>query len=464
MTPRTVFWTLAVLAVAAGHEAAAQQLPDKWFVVEQSAVNTQSSFMLRVDVDRPDRIYSVGETMTVTVKPERDCYLYLIYYGANNQVACLFPNKYQQNNHVRAGNVVTIPSPDAGFQFTARPPCGKEILQVVGTLKPVDILKAQQKELTKDLVTMLKTDDLKDMVIELKKGKMRDWAEARIEITTVPSVTQDKPRTQGRRYAVCVGISQYKCERVPPLQVSHKDAEHMAARLKESCRVDEVMLLTNSQATREGIETAIFKDLPRKTQAGDEVLIFFSCHGGRCADTSGDEQDGTDEYIVPHDGEVGKPETMILDDTFARWMQELDGRKIGIILDNCYSGGSSKGLSAKGLGGTAPRADALSIFYGNELGRAKALGQKGTIVLAACQENQLAWEMPGKDDGSVLTCYVLRAVADPQTDDNRDGHISIGEIYRHIKEPIEQYVRKTFSADQNPVLLDNADDQVWLKP
>ena len=32
-----------------------------------------------------------------------------------------------------------------------------------------------------------------------------------------------------------------------------------------------------------------------------------------------------------------------------------------------------------------------------------------------------------------------------------------------IKTSVEEYVRKTFSAEQNPVLLDNANDSIMLR-
>jgi len=457
MKTKTTLTVLTLACLASVRLASAADPRDKWMTV-QDAVNTQSSFMLRVDVDKPDRTYRVGEHMKVTVNSEKDCYLYLLYYGASNQVACLFPNKYQTDNRIRANTTVTVPAPNADFQFTASPPCGKEYLQVIGTLKPVDILK--DKPLDKSIATPLETGDLKDMVVELKKGEPRDWAEARIDILTVEAPNYTPPG-EGKRYAVCVGISQYKSDRVPPLRVSHLDAERMAKALKEVCKVDDVTLLTNAQATRAAIEKAIFQDLAAKTRPGDSVFVFFSCHGGRTADTNGDEPDGLDEYIVPHDGVMGSPETMILDDAFARWMQELDGRKIAVILDNCYSGGSSK--SIKGLG-SLPAGPASLYFIDGELQRTKDLGQPNTMVLAACQANQIAWEMPSENDGSVLTYYVLSAVRDRATDANGDGHVSLGEIYRVIKAPVEEYVRKTFEAAQNPILLDNANDGIYFKP
>lgn len=449
--------------VGAAAAMAARPL-EKWFVVEDATVNTSSSFMLRVDVDRTDRTYAVGQQMTVSVQVEKDCYLYLLYYGANNEVVCLFPNKFQQDNRVKSGVNLTIPPPNATYQFTASPPCGREVLQVIGTLEPVDVLK--NVKLTNSTATLLSTNDLKSMVVELKNNKPQNWAEARIDITTVDQGGQTTTRT-GKRLAVCVGISQYQSDRIPKLQVSHKDAERMAAALRDSCKVDEVVLLTNAQATRAAIEKAFFTDMTAKSRPGDTVLFYFSGHGGRQANTTGDDPTGFDEYLVPFDGEIGKTDSMILDKVFARWLRELDGRTVGVVLDNCHSGGCTKSLDrvtpgVKGLGGMPPGIGANS-FMGKVVKRAKAVGQSGMMLLAACEATQLAWEMPTENSGSVLTHYMLKAIDDPATDANHDRHISLGELYQATKKPIEDYVKKTFSADQNPVLLDYAGDGVLVK-
>ena len=460
MNVNTVSLILASLLAVPVGQSLAQAPPEKWFLVKENLVNRQSSFMLRVAADKPDRVYGVDESMTVSVVAEKSCHLYLLYYGAANEVACLFPNRFQDDNFVPAGKRVRIPAADANFRFRATQPCGKEVLQVIGSLKPVEVLA--DHHLTKGLFTPLQEEDLKEMIAELKKGRQPDWAEARIDITTTdePAVRRtsiEKPK----RFAVCVGISQYKHGRVPPLRVAHSDAGRMAEALSAKCQVDEVTLLTNSEATLDAIEAAIFKGLVEKSKPGDELFIFFSCRGGRTADVNGDEPDGLDEYIVPHDGEPGRPESMLLDDVFARWIRELDGRRITLIMDNCYSGGTYK--SIKGLGRTP--SDSLPLdFFDGEIRRADDLGQGDTVVLAACRANQFAWEMPGENAAGVLTHFLLRSLDDPEADANGDGQLSVAEVHDSIKGPIEEFVRERFGADQNPVLLDNSDGTVCLVP
>jgi hypothetical protein len=462
MNTRLTYCATLLVAIGCTTNALAGKPPEKWMQVEQ-VVNSNAAIMLRVAVDHEDHHYAAGESMTVAVKADRNCYLYLLYFGAGNQVGLLFPNEYHRDNRIPANTVVTVPSPASDFNIVARPPFGKEYLLAVASTKPLEFGK---RIAFKGYVATLDDSNLKDMKVELKKGAPRDWAEARIDITTYDPDGAEVPRKRAKRVAVCIGISKYASDRVTALTVCHLDAQRMAESLKKHCQVDEVLLLTNAQATREAIERAIFKVLPAATQPGDEVFIFFSCHGGCCADTTGTKPDGLSKFLIPYDGQPGKPATMILDRDFARWIRELDGRQVGIILDNCYAGGMAKGSSRgiKGIGGPRGKGGMSELFLCSELRRAKAIGQSGVELLAACAANQIAWEMPAEDQGSVLTYHVLKAIEDRNADLNGDKHVSVGEVYRFTKQPIEEYVRRTFSTEQTPMLLDNANDGVYLKP
>jgi len=451
-----------LFAVWAAGACAAEQAaagPAKWVQVE-GLVNPEAAFMIAVDVDKPNRVYREGDTMTVSVESEKECFVYLLYYSGDDATV-LFPNAHQQNNRIPAQTRVTIPGKGAPFRFRTTGPFGQEVLHVIASEKKLDAI---EKPGGGAAFKSLGAKNLRQMVVEVKEKKRKEWAEARIDITTIPRDT--KPPKTGRRVGVCIGISQYQHERVQDLQVSHLDAMRMADALKTKCDADEVLLLTDEDATRANIEQAIFHDLVGMTRPGDAVFIFFSGHGGRTSDQNGDEADGFDEYLVPHDGILGKPETMILDDTFARWMQELSGREVAIIMDNCYSGGASKSIdgsavSPKAIGGNAKAAayDGIEV----ELKRTKDLGQQNTVVVAACQANQLAWEMPAAQKGSVLTHYMIQSLDDDASDADQDGKLTVQESYGYVKQKVEQYVQEKFQTEQNPIIVDNAQDGIVLK-
>jgi uncharacterized caspase-like protein len=462
---------LAVLA--SGLQVFAQAQSDDGKSIFVRAVNQQPAFGLHLAVDKPDRAYVKGDRVTVSVVSEREGFLYLFYFhGEEPNPSTLFPNPWEQNNFIQAKKQILVPGSKAQFVLECDAPYGKGILTAVVSSRNLNDVfgnSAQGQNLK-----VPTPEELKKFVDRVTKQEKKDWAEAQIEIITSDKMVVRKPR----RFAVCIGIGPYRGS-IPPLQVSHLDAQRFAQALKQECGVEDVVLLINEQATRAAIETAVFRDLGGKAQPGDTVFIFYSGHGWRVSDTNGDEQDGFDEVLVPYDAEFGKPETMILDDTFARWMQKLDGCNIGIVLDNCYSGGASKGI--KGLG---DKPGGPLDFFDGELNRAanlkrlaKDLNQSGTMVLAACQAGQLAWEMPTAGQGSVLTYHILQLIgpvpanqktqqakAVKDADANRDGKLSIGELFRAIQEPVQRDVQEKFQERQTPVLLDNANDRIVIRP
>lgn len=477
-------WAIAALLpgpMAWGQEP---RLPTKFFTV-RPAVNPTAPFWITVNVDKPDRVYVEGEKMTVTVKSEKPCYLYLLYFQ-DKYAVCLLPNQYEKNNLVPANTEVQIPSgKDSRFLLNTEPPHGKGVLVALATLKEECLWDAGQKPAeSAEGLRDLSVEELQAFAKRVQALPKDQWAEFRINIETCATKTARQPK----RYAVCIGIGPYPKENgIEPLKVSHLDAQRVADALKKECGVDEVILLVNDKATRAAIERAIFQELAEKAEPGDTVFIYYSGHGWRVADVKvdgkGDEDDGFDEALVPWDAQFGKVETMILDDVFADWLRRFDQCHVAIILDNCYAGGTSKALRqpSKGLGKNIPdNAD----FIDGELNRmqsfracAKDLNQPGTIVLAACQAGELAWEMPAQAQGSVFTYHLLQLIgpaangqqaaqakAIKAADANKDGSLSMGELHAAVCRSVQDCVEKTFQEKQTPVLLDNDKDQIVIRP
>ncbi|MGD9634485.1 MAG: caspase family protein [Pirellulales bacterium] len=96
------------------------------------------------------------------------------------------------------------------------------------------------------------------------------------------------------------------------------------------------ILLTEKQATREGIERAIAK-LKSRLEAGDEWFASNSSHGTRERDTSGDERSGFDQAIVCYG------EDLYFDDEFAGIVDGLPPRVSGTaFFDSCHSGSPTR--------------------------------------------------------------------------------------------------------------------------
>ena len=462
-----ILTTLGATALAA--VAADQAVGDPRSVVVEEIRNDRPAFMVRIDVDHADRVYHGGEEMHVGVTSEQAGYLYLIYCDAGRKLNCLFPNRLDQDNRIPSGRMVQIPPLGALFRLRVSPPFGQEVLKAIVTLAPLsreqlgEILSGGNERGLKSL---------RESVKDLTDG----WAEHHVLTTTVPpgdsaaptpNPTPDdsgRPSTSTRRIGVFVGVSEYQDPSIPRLSTAHLDAIHLADAFTKYCGLDHADVLVNARATRAAIEQILRQRLPAMARPGNTVVIFWSGHGGRCADTHGRSRDGYQEYLVPYDGQTGDPaaveRSMLLDDTFGRWMQELDGRRIVVILDACYSGGQgeSKSLS-KGLDLPASAPPRVRFnFLDRALRQAKKLGQTDLAMLASSTADQVSFERREKDMG-VMTYFLVRQLATP------GAPLTLAAVHAELVRRVPKYVESRFpGATQTPVLIDQIAPPFYLRP
>ena len=104
----------------------------------------------------------------------------------------------------------------------------------------------------------------------------------------------DAPHADGHTYAVLVGIADYPSSPLPRTDV---DAQRIANALSAQVPDERLRmhLLLNRDATRANLTRAL-SDVARDATERDEVIFFFSGHGGTQPDaTDGDEGDGGQE-------------------------------------------------------------------------------------------------------------------------------------------------------------------------
>ncbi len=469
---------IAGLTVIGGSAAGAEPADDPREVVVDEVRNEHPSFMVRVDVDKPQRVYRGGEEMAVNVVSAKTGYLYLLYCDAGGMVTCLFPNAFGEDNRIEAMKPVVLPQPPkpdrSSFRLRIGPPYGEEVLKAIVSLEPMDtgalgrLILAEGAQARLSGVRAVYVEEAKDT---------GDWAEHHVKIVTRepgetaasgtgsssahgPRLQRDTDNGPSRRVGVFIGVSQYADERIRDLAVCHRDASEVAKVLHEHGQIGQGWVLLEEKATRANIEQTIRSQVAAATRPGDSVIIYWSGHGSRCADDGGDEQDGFDEYLVPHDGNLDTLATirqsMIMDDTFGRWIQELDGRQILIVLDTCHSGGQSSGQKAiKG----APEPPATGFdFLDGELGRIKDIGQRDTALLASSTSSQVSFERK-EGDLSTMTYFLIQMVRSAQ------GPVTLDEIFPQLKESVTDYVTRTFpGTTQTPILVDNLSGPFLLRP
>lgn len=94
--------------------------------VQQTPPTATSRFALRLRTDRD--LYRIGDPVTVYITPERDCHLTLLDVGTSGRVTRLFPNRYQPDSRIRAGQTIVVPGDTAKIDYRLRGPAGIESL------------------------------------------------------------------------------------------------------------------------------------------------------------------------------------------------------------------------------------------------------------------------------------------------------------------------------------------------
>jgi uncharacterized caspase-like protein len=212
----------------------------------------------------------------------------------------------------------------------------------------------------------------------------------------------------------------------------------------------------------------ICKDLAEATRPGDLVVLYWSGHGGRCPHTDSNKAGEFQDFLVPYDGRLGNGSdpnairsSMVMDDTFARWVQALDGRKVVVILDACHSGGQIEGASKGAKADNVAKAifklgkavtvknDTINIkkshFLDGQDQRMKAIGQKDAIVIASSAAKQISFE---RTDGrnSVMTYYLIEAL-------NKTPSLDLEQVFKYVRDNVPEYVSREFpGTTQTPQL------------
>lgn len=236
---------------------------------------------------------------------------------------------------------------------------------------------------------------------------------------------------------------------------------------------DDIRMLVDAEATKAGILGALYKWLPAVTQAGDRVVIYYSGHGSRVRDVSGDERDGMDETFVPsdHDPRNARDGSMLLDDEMAEALERLADRQVVFIADSCHSGTVTRSLGMASFPpGKGPRPRYLPPPL--ELTRSMPVVRdeepisedfKVHLTLSAALPYQLAWE----DDGEgVFTRYLIEGLTGLEADLNGNGRTTSAELIEYVRPRTESWCQETPSCRdfQFTPNMDPRDGIVVLQP
>ena len=315
-------------------------------------------------------------------------------------------------------------------------------------------------------------------------GAFAAWIEAQTGLTLQASsppqsaASQGTPAPPGDR-ALVVGINRYLEPAFPDLQGAARDAQNVRSLLAGHLgfAADQIRLLTDAQATRDNILAGIRDWLVAGSRPGARVLLYFAGHGYFQADADGDESDGYDEALVPHDARLLSSDShpmrvsnLILDDEVGAYLAALRDRLVYVIVDACHAGTMTRSLSLAaadpgrvrtiGLGIPGRAASRAAFSRDTAVSRQREAGFTDTggkvVSWAAVSPLQLALEdHEAAEPQGVFTGRFVRGIAERRADRNADGRVVYAELLDYVRDESAAYCsrhRRDCEAGLTPLL------------
>ncbi len=106
---------------------------------QQPVVKPQPLSLILGTPQGRDGSFSVNDSLVLTAVPSQDAYLYCYYQDATGQTARIFPNQFQPDAYVGAGQTVRIPDGAAKFDIVLDRPGTKEQVVCLGARREVGL-------------------------------------------------------------------------------------------------------------------------------------------------------------------------------------------------------------------------------------------------------------------------------------------------------------------------------------
>jgi hypothetical protein len=216
------------------------------------------------------------------------------------------------------------------------------------------------------------------------------------------------------KYGLCIGINDYPGTG-SDLSGCVNDANDWSAELQK--RGFKMAKLLDGDATGKNMLAAMRRTIA-KGKSGDTVVLQYSGHGSYVDDVDGDEPDGRDECLCPHDISSKGPITD--DELFQLYSAKKPGVRLLVISDSCHSGTVARFApittppSVRGANAPVrkvrfmPPAVFLSKRRLANLGERRAFrassppGRYGALLMAGCQDTEFSFDafFQGRPNGA----------------------------------------------------------------
>jgi hypothetical protein len=257
------------------------------------------------------------------------------------------------------------------------------------------------------------------------------------ETTLVPKGPELMEITS-QRWAVIIGISNYKDSRIPSLHYADADAvsfyEWIVSPSGGRIPPSRVKLLINENATVTDIKDALYNWLSQPLEE-DVIVIYFAGHG---SPQSPDNPENL--FLLPYDTDYQNLATT----AFPMWDIEtalhrfIKARRVIVIADACHSGGVGERFDIARRADRGLKLNPISSALQN-----LSIVGEGICVISASDDKQFSQEGQQWGEGhGVFTFFLLKGLKG-EADYSRDGRVTLGELIPYLSEKVR---RATMSA------------------
>jgi hypothetical protein len=272
------------------------------------------------------------------------------------------------------------------------------------------------------------------------------------KVAAVPPPQQPAapPAPQRNQWAVVIGIGNYESPGIPRLKYTVSDAEAIYQTLigPAGFKKDNVLLLTDRtdrKPTLRNIKWALGTFLGRSALKDDTVMIFFAGHGAPEVDTRGLERDGLAKYLIPSDADIDDLYSTALPmDELQTIFGRIEAERVVAFLDACYSGSATGPGIGRTFAAKKTRAGAVDDLFLERLTRSK-----GRAIVTASRTSEVSIELPELGHG-IFTYYLVQGLKGA-ADGNRDGIVSLQELYEYVEQQVTAKSRSV-GGNQHPVM------------
>ena len=256
-------------------------------------------------------------------------------------------------------------------------------------------------------------------------------AEVREAVASLPAGLQAP-----NRYALIVGAGEYADSRIPDLPACGNDARGLHAILIDPSvgmfPPENVTLLIDEAVTEDDVVEAL-DQLGRRAGPDDVVLVFFSGHGA--VDSRGRA------YWVMHDTKIDRlRSTGLAENEISDLLGDIQSSRLLTLIDACYS------ASTASLGDNKALLDVGKLY--------PQFDGKGRVAITASAGDQLSVVIPEGQDGHGYSAFAYHAIeglkgaADGAAGDNREGVITVDELWGYVKDRTAATARRAGGKQQ----------------